>query len=62
MKKNKEKKVRGEDREGKLVQEKYVSEENMTEVSPITNSESKQSFFSSAKTYQYAVKKAFSAK
>jgi len=61
MKKNKEKKVRGEDTEGKLVQEKYVSEENKTEVSPIANSENKQSFFSSAKTYQYALKMAFAA-
>lgn len=42
--KDKEKNVRGKDREGKLVQDKYVPEENMTKVSPITNGESKQSF------------------
>lgn len=54
MKKNKEK------GEGKLVQKKYVPEENMTKVSPITSIT--MSFFSGAKTYQYALKKAFSAK
>lgn len=59
--KDKEKKVRGEDGEGKLVQDKYVPEENMTKILPITNGESKQSFFSSDKTYHYSLKKAFSA-
>lgn len=61
MEKDKEKKVRGEDGEGKLVQDKYVPEENMTKVSPIANGESEQSFFSSDKTYHYSLKKAFSA-
>lgn len=45
MENNKEKKVREEDREGKLVQEKYILEENVTKVSPITKSESNKSLF-----------------
>lgn len=61
MQEDKVKKVRWEDREGKLVQEKYIPEENMTKVSPITSGEAQQSVFLSGSVYHYYLKKASSA-
>lgn len=61
MEKDKEKKVRGEDRDGKLDQKKHVLEENVAKVSPVPNGKRKQNFFSSDKMYHYSLKKAFSA-